>query len=313
MPPGFRHVTGNGTRNNSETAFRPPKLNADFVDKATTRNRSATTPTSPSYRSAEEAKYPNIPSVVRERATPDEMDVDSPAAPDTDSGSSVHVTVEEEHSNASVSATPSPRQTHHRRSDQNRASDHHRDGFDLEDLKRSAPFAPTNGGLKDLDDLTNSLPFQSRPAETLEALHRTPSHRLRELNLPRSPDVPRCPADDNVTRETWTQYIKEMNVYMHGWEKFNAAMIEHFAIRQRATTHHMWRNWMESVDDGPSAEDFEADEVKNVGYAAYLTWIDDDRRCRTWWDVACEKHRAAIEDLGRIRSRVKELRRAHAR
>lgn len=300
---GVRHVEV-GDSNTKAAAFQSGKLAPDFADKVNASHRgSQSTPAGPS------GSVPAGPDVEAarshsERPTPDEMDVDSPAVPDSDStGSSVHVTVEEHHSPISTSSNAAPRQQMPRHQSDTRAN-----GFNLNDLKRAGPFAPSNTGLEDLDDITNSLPYQSRPADTLGALHRTNSSTLRHLNLPRPPKIPHCPADNELNQDSWRQFGDAMTAYMHDWTRFNAAMIEHFRARQEAVTHGMYRNWVSAQGDGATAEDFEASHGSDkAGYATYMTWLEDDRKCRTWWDVAFEEHRVCLENLGKVRKKIKEM------
>ena len=41
------------------------------------------------------------------------------------------------------------------------------------------------------------------------------------------------------------------------------------------------------------------------GFEAYVRGLEEDERVRRWWDVACEKHRAVVEELGGVRGRMK--------
>jgi len=300
---GVRHVNPGGL-NTKATAFRSGKLAADFVDKVNaSRRNSKAAPTDPLASMPSEPVIEAVDS-HSDQPTPDEMDVDSPAPPDSDSaGSSVNVTVEEEQSPTSTSPNRAPHpqtKRHH--------SDPHINGFNLNDLKQAGPFTPSKTGLKDLRDLTNNLPYPSRPAENLGALHQTNSATLRHLNLPRPPKIPHCPADSELNQDSWRRFGDAMTAYMYDWTKFSAAMIEHFRARQEAVTHGMYRNWVCAQGDGATAEDFEASGGSDkAGYATYMTWLEDDRKCRTWWDLAFEEHRVCLEGLGRVRKKIKEL------
>lgn len=300
---GVRHVDP-GDTNTKAAAFQSGKLAPDFVDKVNAARRGSKT--TPAETAPPTPGEPDVEAVHShsDRPTPDEMDVDSPAAPDSEStGSSINVTVEEEQSPTSANSNPTPYQQ-----DRRHQSNSHASGFNLNDLKQAGPFAPSNSGLKDLDDLTNSLPYESRPAESLEALHQTNSSTLRHLNLPRPPKIPHCPADNELNQDSWHKFGDAMTAYMHDWTNFNAAMIEHFRARQEAVTHGMYRNWVCAQGDGATAEDFEASKGSDkAGYATYMTWLEDDRKCRTWWDVAFEEHRVCLEGLGRVRKRIKEM------
>lgn len=282
---GVRHVDPQ----TKAAAFQSGKLAPDFAAQVNGGRRGS--------KSAATA----APEMSGDRPTPDEMDVDSPAPASTESPSQsdtgYNVTVEEE-----GSPQTSPRQ-HVRR----HQSDPHRksEGFDLNDLKSS--MSNPQHGLKNLNDLTDHLPFKSRPADSAkDALSdaETFNATVRRLNLPHPPQPPLVP--EHIDSSSWRKYGDIMTQYMHEWNKFNATMIEHFRARQEAVTHGMYRNWVCAQGDGISASDFEKGETtEKAGYATYVQWLDDDRTCRSWWELSIEEHRKAVEELGRVRSVVK--------
>lgn len=293
---GMRHVDSN-----KADAFQPPKLAPDFVDQVNSgRRASRSTQAETQNGNAYENGHANG------RLATDDMDLDSPSTGPSSATDSEHynVTVEEEHS-PRVKPQDAPQQSSNRHTSDAGARGN---GFSMDELKNAGPFAPSQTGLKDLNDLSNSLPFKSRPAENIDTLHRTNSNAMRDLNLPRPPKTPHCPADNEITSDTWQKFAESMTNYMHDWNKFNAAMVEHFRLRQEAVTHGMYRNWLVAWGDGASAEDFEASHGSDrAGYATYMTWLEDDKRCRAWWDVAFEEHIRCMEGLGRVRKCVKAI------
>ena len=300
---GFRNIDPNSSQSKS-SAFQAGKLAPNFLNQVNGSRRESKTATAekPAETPGSDSVYSN-----GDRPTPDEMELDSPDLADTGSpgvsDATYNVTVEEERSPTSEQSNISPRQHIHRHHSDSAAQ---ANGFNLSDLRQAGPFAPSKGGLEDVDALKDSIPFQSRPAEDLEALRRTNSSTFRELKLPRPPKCPTCPAELN--QKSWGHYGDAMTIYMHDWNKFNAAMIEHFKARQEAVTHGMWRNWVCAQGDGATAEDFDKSNGSDrAGYQTYMTWLDDDRKCRTWWDVAFEEHRVCMEALGQVRKKVKEL------
>lgn len=179
----------------------------------------------------------------------------------------------------------------------------------LEDLKHAAPFAPSATGLKDLDDLSNTLPFESRAAPSVDpTLNRTISSTARRLDLPKPPKTVIPPAEASLTQEAWETYIHNINTYLHDWNVFNIKMLDHFRTRQDQINVGMRNNWISSVGDGPSVEAFDAagDSSLRAGFATYMAWLEDDARCRSWWDTANERHRECFEDLARVRETVKK-------
>jgi hypothetical protein len=188
-------------------------------------------------------------------------------------------------------------------------------GVDLSEFTQHAPFAMNSGGLKDMDDLATNLPFESRPENKVD-LDRKPSNNKnpRPLDLPRPPRAVIPPAEDRLTMDNFTQYTQNMAAYMHDWNNFNAKMLEHFRRRQDMVCGNMLQNWIKIRSDGPDAhgEDGETGGAlsgtlsRPAGYATYMQWLQDDAKCREWWDHANELHMKCLEDLGRIREKAKK-------
>ena len=180
----------------------------------------------------------------------------------------------------------------------------------LEDLGQTAPFAPSATGLKDLDDLTTALPFPSRAAASVDpVLNRTISSTARRLDLPKPPKTVLPPAEDALTQGAWETYVYNINTYLHDWNVFNIKMLDHFRTRQDQINVGMRNNWISSIGDGPKVEVFDdaADsDGLRAGFATYMAWLEDDARCRSWWDTANERHRECFENISRIRERVKK-------
>lgn len=178
-------------------------------------------------------------------------------------------------------------------------------GVDLKEFSQHAPFAPTSGGLKDMDDLASHLPFESRAENAVDSDPKATS-RLRVLNLPRPPKTVIPPAEDRLDRNAFLQYVDNMNTYMREWNAFNAKMIEHFRSRQDRVCGTMSQNWMSQLGNGPDADILEESSGQKAGYAAYMQWLKDDQQCRHWWDSAYDMHVQCMEDLGRTREVAKK-------
>jgi len=198
--------------------------------------------------------------------------------------------------------------------------------FNLKDLKDAAPFTSSKGGIDDLQDISVTLPFESRAKAP-----RTTSRdvRPRELACPNPPKRPRRPALNPLgigtqlvlPRPAWERYVAEMNTYMREWNEFNRRMLRHFEARQEANVTGLAPGWISAVGDSTrlkinqgdsDAEDNnDADNEDGVdvllpgsakgGYAAYLRAIEEDVKVRKHWDVACELHRECILELGELR------------
>ena len=44
-----------------------------------------------------------------------------------------------------------------------------------------------------------------------------------------------------------------------------------------------------------------------AGYAAYRDWMEEDLRVREWWNLACERHREAVIQLGLVRQKARGM------
>lgn len=187
----------------------------------------------------------------------------------------------------------------------------------LDDLSHVAPFKPSETGIGDLSDLNTTLPFESKasPARPSQILtNGTVFSSLKALNLPKPPKAV-IPPLENVTAEAWARYTTEMSAYMHDWQFFNKKILDHFQARQAQLDMSMMPNWLSALGDGPSVAemggktraDASISSNQKAGYAAYREWMEEDMRVREWWNVACERHRQAVIDLGRVREMAKPV------
>ncbi|KAI4159838.1 MAG: hypothetical protein LQ342_006256 [Letrouitia transgressa] len=155
------------------------------------------------------------------------------------------------------------------------------------DFKNVAPFAPSQEGIRDLNDLANALPFESRP-----------SARAAKPPLPQQlelPPVPKAPAiPENLTQNSWERYIAQMRAYMYEWNAYNTKMLAHFNERQASVDAALQPDWMTAIGEG----------TDKWGYAKYMQGIEEDFRVRGYWDVSWEKHRECIRGLGAVRERL---------
>ncbi len=159
--------------------------------------------------------------------------------------------------------------------------------FNLGGLKNVAPFAPSKEGLKDLGDLSQTLPFESRPAI------RKPSLAPQRLALPNPPKGPEIP--DKLTQNAWERYLAQMRAYMYEWNGYNKKMLSHFSDRQREVEDGLAPEWMSAVGEGSGGKG---------GYGKLMQGIEEDFRVRAHWDVSWEKHRECLQGLGKIRERL---------
>lgn len=273
-------------------AFQPGKLSGDWASNLKAASgRTEGRATSPQRNDDTSSASSREPYVVVEE---DVMDVDD--SPVTGNGLHRSSTNGINHSVRDSSRRSSKRQSMN-------------GGVDLREFTQHAPFKPKSGGLKDMDDLAANLPWESR-AENKVDLDRKPSNNKasRPLDLPRPPKCVIPPAEDRLSKENFAQYTQNMGLYMQEWNKFNAKMLEHFRRRQDMVCGDMLENWIRMRSDGPDAHGEEEDVSRPGGYAGYATymqWLQDDAKCRQWWDHANELHMKCLEDLGRIREKAK--------
>ncbi|KAM5443827.1 hypothetical protein MferCBS31731_001073 [Microsporum ferrugineum] len=197
--------------------------------------------------------------------------------------------------------------------------------FNLAKLGLVNPFTASNSkGIDDLKDLNSSLPFES--AASSEKPSQRPIHP-RDLSLPKPPKPPTPPAmigpppiprtameKMSLPQAPWEVYMLQMQAYMREWNNFNRTMLAHFNERQNLTETTLAPGWMRAVGDssrvkldgtngddaGDGEEDLRTGKGK-AGYSEYLRGIEEDFVVRQHWDVAWERHRDCILDLGKVR------------
>lgn len=198
--------------------------------------------------------------------------------------------------------------------------------FNLKKLSNVTPFTATNSvGIEDLNDIHANLPFESRPNQHAA---RRPV-RPRELDCPnppkrplRPPLVPAAPGSQQMVlpRKAWERYVTEMNAYMREWNEFNRRMLRHFTARQEAVETGLSPVWISAVGDSTrlniEGEDGKGDDTDNSdenlvpgkptgGFSAYLRGVEEDFKVREHWDVAWERHRECILELGDMREWIR--------
>lgn len=155
--------------------------------------------------------------------------------------------------------------------------------LNLNDLKKTAPFAPSSSGLKDLNELKTTLPFPSAPS-AIPLQSSVP----QQLELPHPPKAPATP--EAVTQSSWDLYLTYIRAYMAEWNIYNCKMLTHFNTRQEEVKTKLGSDWMGSVG--------------NQGYARYMKGVEEDFRVREHWDVSWEKHRECMKGLGKVREKA---------
>ena len=159
--------------------------------------------------------------------------------------------------------------------------------LNLDELQHVAPFAPSREGLSNLNDLTSTLPFESRSSK-----HAVEHPPRQPLVLPNPPKAPRAPA--TLTQTSWERYIAQMRAYMFEWKAYNTKMLNHFNDRQASVEKTLKPEWMSAVGEG----------TEKWGFNAYMQGVEEDFRVREHWNVSWERHRECMKALGGIRERL---------
>lgn len=159
--------------------------------------------------------------------------------------------------------------------------------MNLDELKHVAPFAPSREGLSNLNDLTSTLPFESRSSK--HAVEHPPRQPLVLPNPPKAPQIP-----VTLTQTSWERYIAQMRGYMFEWNAYNTKMLNHFNDRQASVENTLKPEWMSAVGEG----------TEKWGFNAYMQGVEEDFRVREHWNVSWERHQECMKALGGIRERL---------
>ncbi|KAL8775580.1 MAG: hypothetical protein Q9209_000076 [Squamulea sp. 1 TL-2023] len=157
----------------------------------------------------------------------------------------------------------------------------------LGELKNVAPFVPNEEGIKDLNDLNTSLPFESKASSQA-----TKPPSPQKLALPRPPKPPLAP--EKLTQSSWEHYISAMRAYMTAWNLYNTQILAHFNERQASQGSVFKPEWMSAIGEG----------TEKWGYGKYMQGVEEDFQVRQHWDVSCERHRDCMKVLGTVREKL---------
>ncbi|EEP82299.1 predicted protein [Uncinocarpus reesii 1704] len=205
------------------------------------------------------------------------------------------------------------------------------DLLDLTDIGLVNPFTATNSsGINDLKDLNTTLPFDSQPESIRTRI------KPKDLSLPKPPKVPTAPKftvnpglpgmkpEQILARGMWDRFMTDMAAYMNEFNRFNRTMLSHFNSRQNSVDTLLSPNWMSARGDSnrlnldgnqcPAAgddEDESSDEnslsnTGKFGFTAYVRGMEEDFVVRQHWEIAWERHRQSILELGRLRAWIRE-------
>lgn len=167
------------------------------------------------------------------------------------------------------------------------------------DFKKCEPFAeaaPT--GLKSFADLKSTLPFDSKPSETIPLEREQPVSV--SLDFPTPPVAPRLPPTMAVpsirpSASQFRKYAQDFGNYMDKWEIFNQKVLDHFVARQeqyKLRRQQLGLSWLDSAHGGDAAR-------------FYQNEIEQDHEVRKKWSQWCDEHQSRMREYVAYRDRVK--------
>ena len=146
--------------------------------------------------------------------------------------------------------------------------------LNLGDLKNIYPFAPSNEGLGNMNEMGTTLPQSSQASSTKYSA---------ELSFQRKrlPSPPLCPSrPPNLTQHSWDQYCLGLRRYLDEWTKFNDQMAD---ILKEITRESLRYDWS---------------DLEGQGYDQCMNKLREHQRARVHLEVACENHETIMKSLG---------------
>lgn len=156
----------------------------------------------------------------------------------------------------------------------------------LDELANVEPIGPSaDGGLKDLADLSSSLPFPSQPSVSASA------KEAQALQIPPLPKVPVVP--HKWTKTSWPEYAQRFAAYLEGHHKFVRQILAHFEAREKVAEVRMKdRGWVEAAGDV---------------FEAYARDVRQDEKVREVFAMAGERHKEAVENFETCREQIRRI------
>ncbi len=146
--------------------------------------------------------------------------------------------------------------------------------LNLGDLKDIYPFAPSNEGLGNMNEMGTTLP---------QASHASPTKQSTESSLQRIkfPNPPLCPSNPlNLTQHSWNNYCLNLRRYLDEWTKFNDQMAE---VLKSITRESLKCDWL---------------DPEGKGYDKHMNMLGEHQRARVHLEVACENNEKCMKALG---------------
>jgi hypothetical protein len=156
-------------------------------------------------------------------------------------------------------------------------------------------------GVSNLDDVKNSLPFNSRASTQHPSTLLASAATGNNLDLPKPPVYPSPPvAYRRLTAVQWKSYLQQFSLYMGLWYQFEELILSHLNAR-----HHDSRKFGTGMADVNATRLLDAQgEPVGGGLGAYLQGHRQDQRVQVWWIAAQEKHYTCVEEFVKIKAKI---------
>lgn len=157
----------------------------------------------------------------------------------------------------------------------------------LDDLANVEPIGRSvDGGLRNLADLSSTLPFASQPSNSTTSGKPAPS-----LEIPALPKVPTVP--NKWTKSSWHDYVQRFAAYLQHHHQFKRTVVAHFEAREKLAEERMRDvGWLEQAGDG---------------FETYARDAKQDEKVREVWNLAEERHLEAVKGFEGSREQIRRI------
>lgn len=157
------------------------------------------------------------------------------------------------------------------------------------EFKNVEPFNQKASGLNSFADLSQNLPFQSRPSVRAPIVHEKPS----PLVCPAAPQPPKAPhtltmTAAKVNSPAWNTYAQEFEAYLAKWSEWDKLMLSHFSARQAQLDKAGFAWVIAGTGDSQQEKD-------------YVIAQELDKPVRQKWLAAHDAHEIHIKEFQRLR------------
>ena len=125
------------------------------------------------------------------------------------------------------------------------------------------------------------------------------SNRLELYSTTASQPLPTATLAPKPTVSSWNKYVKDFQLYMSHWDRFNDQVVDHFKARRE--THHNDRK--EEAEHGQRAYGW-LETFGETGAQNYLNELQQDNEVRKKWALACDEHEKRVLEYMAFRQKM---------